>query len=169
MVLQQLRATLIFLHQDIDALEFDVLLHRLLVRALTVHLCQLQALLLASCLLEIVELLDPLFSFQLNASLLDHLFFYWKTAVLDIFKQFKILLQIKTVLRFLEFLLFEVLDDAVDFLDDLLNVNALVRLGEEDELLLFELLIELNNCLIVCLFLIGVFDISFLINIDLLK
>ena len=118
---------MVLLHQNVDALEFYVLLDGLLVRALTVHLCQLQALRLASSLLEVDELFDPFFSLEFNPGSFYHLVFYWETTILDVLKQLKIFLQIETIFGLFKFLLLKVLDDIVDFLNDLLNINALVR------------------------------------------
>lgn len=85
----------------------------------------MQALRLAS-LLEIVELLDPFLSLEFNSSFFDDLFFDWESTVLDVLEQLEVFLQIETIFGLFEFVLLEVLDYIVHFLDDLLYVDALV-------------------------------------------
>ena len=76
--------------------------------------------------MEVNELFDPFFSFEFNSSAFHHLFFNRETTILDVFKQLKIFLQIETIFGLFEFRMLKVLDDVVDFVDDLLNINALV-------------------------------------------
>ena len=86
----------------------------------------LQTLVLLACILEVVELLNPFFTLELDPGLLYDGRLDWQAAVLDLVEHLEVLGQVEIRFSLLLFQFVKLVFDRISFLENLFNKFALL-------------------------------------------